>query len=888
MLRRIITTAGLLLALLSSAAAQSGCSSIAQGAVLTAAQWNACFAAKQNTIPYTTVNKAGDTMLGRLTTIAPTTLVSGFNLPHGTAPVSPNNGDMWSTTAGLFVRINGSTVGPLVSSASVSLTIGTTSISSGTTTRILFDNAGVLGEYAISGTGSVCMTTSCGMVTPTLGVASGTSLALGGATIGSNALAVAGSAAFGTSPVALTHSQNAQTIIQSINQNSGVSAAAAFQAINDTVGGSSIFGTYSSANSDTTLRNRGVLQTGSALDGLAINIQGAKDAKVYVNSVLIATLSGSGIAIPVSGSSIAGLTVTGSFTATGLVANASLANPSTTVNGQICTLGSTCTITATAASVTIGTTTISSGTTTRVLYDNAGVLGEYTLVPLSVGGTNANLTASLGGIFYSTASAGAVLSGTATARQMLQSGASAAPAWSTTTWPATATINRLLYVSAANVISDLATANSGVLITDSGGIPSISSTLPSGLTIPSPTLSGTVAGSVTLSGNLTHSGTALFTGTTPSLANGNAAVAASATLGGIFTGKGSSKDVTIANGAGTTVCDVPTGGTTINCATLTLTNRLTSASIDLATNATIGVMRGDTTTISCTAGVCTAVGAAATSIAVGTTTITSGAASNILYNNAGTLGNATIASFLTAGNGIAITGTTNATITNIGVVSVVIQSFTASGTYTPTANMIYGIGECIGGGGGSGGVVGPATGIQASAGGGSGSYARKRFTAADIGASKTVTIGAGGTAGASGANNGGNGADSCITATSCVSGQIVAGKGGSASTFAQSGVQNSTPGAGGVAGTGDFFPVGNAGGNPITGSISTINGYSGTGGAGFFGGGPTTAFFGAAGIAGGANTGAGASGAIDTAASTNRAGAAGGTGYCIVTEFVKS
>jgi hypothetical protein len=36
-----------------------------------------------------------------------------FRIPHGTAPTSPVNGDMWTTTAGLFVRINGSTIGPL-------------------------------------------------------------------------------------------------------------------------------------------------------------------------------------------------------------------------------------------------------------------------------------------------------------------------------------------------------------------------------------------------------------------------------------------------------------------------------------------------------------------------------------------------------------------------------------------------------------------------------------------------------------------------------------------------------------------------------------------------------------------------------------------------------
>jgi len=45
---------------------------------------------------------------------AATTAKSSLRVPHGSAPTSPVNGDMWTTTAGLFVRINGGTVGPLV------------------------------------------------------------------------------------------------------------------------------------------------------------------------------------------------------------------------------------------------------------------------------------------------------------------------------------------------------------------------------------------------------------------------------------------------------------------------------------------------------------------------------------------------------------------------------------------------------------------------------------------------------------------------------------------------------------------------------------------------------------------------------------------------------
>lgn len=42
-------------------------------------------------------------------TLASATGSSGFRVPHGTAPTSPTNGDMWTTTAGLFVQINGVT-----------------------------------------------------------------------------------------------------------------------------------------------------------------------------------------------------------------------------------------------------------------------------------------------------------------------------------------------------------------------------------------------------------------------------------------------------------------------------------------------------------------------------------------------------------------------------------------------------------------------------------------------------------------------------------------------------------------------------------------------------------------------------------------------------------
>jgi hypothetical protein len=69
-------------------------------------------------------------------------------------------------------------------------------------------------------------------------------------------------------------------------------------------------------------------------------------------------------------------TVLTSFTATGLVTNADLVNAATTVNGTTCTLGSTCSVSATATSMTVGATTVLSGTSNAILYNNAGTLGN--------------------------------------------------------------------------------------------------------------------------------------------------------------------------------------------------------------------------------------------------------------------------------------------------------------------------------------------------------------------------------------------------------------------------------------------------------------------------------------------------------------------------------
>ena len=58
----------------------------------------------------------------------------------------------------------------------VNITIGTTTIAGGTNGRVLYDNSGVVGELTVSGSGSVVLSTSATLVTPTLGVATATSV----------------------------------------------------------------------------------------------------------------------------------------------------------------------------------------------------------------------------------------------------------------------------------------------------------------------------------------------------------------------------------------------------------------------------------------------------------------------------------------------------------------------------------------------------------------------------------------------------------------------------------------------------------------------------------------------------------------------------------------
>jgi hypothetical protein len=82
-----------------------------QNQVLTAAQWNACIGIGMNALP-----TAGGTMTGKITLVPSNPSSAGLNMLPGGAPTSPLNGDVWTTVAGMFVRVSGVTYGPLAQS----------------------------------------------------------------------------------------------------------------------------------------------------------------------------------------------------------------------------------------------------------------------------------------------------------------------------------------------------------------------------------------------------------------------------------------------------------------------------------------------------------------------------------------------------------------------------------------------------------------------------------------------------------------------------------------------------------------------------------------------------------------------------------------------------
>lgn len=204
-----------------------------------------------------------------------------------------------------------------------------------------------------------------------------------------------------------------------------------------------------------------------------------------------------------------------------------------------------------------------------------------------------------------------------------------------------------------------------------------------------------------------------------------------------------------------------------------------------------------------------------------------------------------------------------------------LQVFTASGTYTPNANLLYAVIQCCGSGGGGGGVA-SSTQTGGGGGGGGGGTSTIIASAATIGVSQVVTVGAAGTGGAVGNNAGVAGGDVSV-------GAICIGKGGSAGGGAAANTAG-TAGAGGVAGTGTLTIPGGSGGVGGNSNSNIVLTGGGAGGSSLFGSVTLAGAQNATGVAG-ALYGSGGAGGISLSTGGAQAGGLGGKGVVFITEY---
>ena len=311
------------------------------------------------------------------------------------------------------------------------INVGTTPVAGGTSGRVIYDNAGVVGEYPTSATtvassvvlrdANVNITSNAFFAGTTSTAASGGTTVLTAASTPVNVVTGSGGQTF-TLPDATTlpigsifsfnNNQSSGTIVV---KNTGATTIATFQA-----------GSYGTI---VLLANGTSSGTWEAHFQAPSNVSWSTNTLDYPGSITSATWNGVAVAVNRGG--------------TGL---------SSGTSGGVPYFSSTSTMASSAA------------------------LAQYSVI---VGGGAGAAPATIV---------------TGSANQLLSSGGSGAnPSWTTATYPATTTINQLLYSSSANTIAGLATTNGGILNANSSGVPSLTVTPVLGV-------AGTSAGTLGLSG----------------------------------------------------------------------------------------------------------------------------------------------------------------------------------------------------------------------------------------------------------------------------------------------------------------------------------------------------------------------------------------------------
>jgi hypothetical protein len=225
------------------------------------------------------------------------------------------------------------------------------------------------------------------------------------------------------------------------------------------------------ASVTTSRTNLGLANGGSYVGSTSITTLGTITTATWNATPLVSLYGGTGFTSYTDGQILVGQTSSGN-----LIKGSIVAGTGTTVSFDN-TTGVYTIATGAGSYVTSisATAPLTANSVSGTPQTGAVTIALTTPISLDFGGTNANLTASNGGIFYSTATAGAILAGTATASKMLLSGASAAPSWSTSTIPSSAgaTANKVLLSDGTNYVLSTptfpnASATSGKIIISDG------------------------------------------------------------------------------------------------------------------------------------------------------------------------------------------------------------------------------------------------------------------------------------------------------------------------------------------------------------------------------------------------------------------------------------
>jgi hypothetical protein len=237
---------------------------------------------------------------GKINTIPAVTASAGFNVPHGVAPTTPVNGDIWTTTSGLFARINAGTqqyaaLGSNVTFSNSSSTFGSSTAAgtinvasgatiSGSTKSVNIGTAGVAGSTTNITVGPVlgASTTSIGATTATstLNLATGATLAGSSKTVNIFTNGVTGSSntmSIGPSAASSTIDIGPSTFTSVLNLATGVNLTPAIKTVN--IGTGTTTGTTNIAIGSTTGTSTTTLQ--GTTNGVT--------AAVDTNSVALAT-----------------------------------------------------------------------------------------------------------------------------------------------------------------------------------------------------------------------------------------------------------------------------------------------------------------------------------------------------------------------------------------------------------------------------------------------------------------------------------------------------------------------------------------------------------------------------------------------------------------------